>query len=168
MKSCFFNRSNFQQNHNIEFVIGQLQWEQPPAQARPLFLVKMFNLPLSFGKPGCTLAEALPSCPTPGPHGSQPQPCCKALRGTGYLQGGRPGGMGTGARCRTLSGVSGLRPAACPDPLFMCCQWRLHDETLVGGDRGGWEASVTQKVAGQGQQDAYLASGVGVVRLTAD
>lgn len=48
-------------------------------------------------------------------------------------------------------------------------RWWPHDETLVGGDRGGGEAStVIQKVAGQGQQDAYLASGVGLVPLTAD
>lgn len=77
--------------------------------------------------------------------------------------------MGAGVRCGTLSGVSGLRPAARPGPLFMWRRWWPHDETLVGGDRGGGEASsVIQKVAGQGQQDAYLASGVGLVRLTAD
>lgn len=81
---------------------------------------------------------------------------------------GQAGGMGAGLRCGTLSGVSGLRPTARPGPLFMCREWWLHDETVVGGDGGGGEGSVTQKVAGQGQQDAYLATGVGLVCLTAD
>lgn len=51
----------------------------------------------------------------------------------------------------------GKRPRSCPAPLFM---W-LHGGTLAGGKgrRGSLQG------AGQGQQDAYLGRGVGLVRV---
>lgn len=71
-----------------------------------------------------------------------------------------PGGTCAGVRCGTLSDASSLGPVACPGTLFMC-HWRwLHDETPVGEEE---RPPVTQKVAGQGQPDAYLACDVGLV-----
>lgn len=96
--------------------------------------------------PGSRLPEALVTC-------------CRVAG-----QAGRVLGCSTGPQ--VVSPVFAPQPAL--DPLFMCCWWWLHDETLVGGDRGGGEGSVAQKVAGQGQGDAYLAGGGGLVCLAAD
>lgn len=122
--------------------------------------------PLSFGKPGCRLADVLPSCPTPCPRGTRPWLCCEVPRCAGYLQDGRAGGAAAGVWdpewCLQSS------PCSPPGPSIYVLPRRLRDETLVGREGGGGEISEAQKVAGQGQQDAYLASGVSLVRLTTD
>lgn len=105
MELGFSNRAYFPQNHCMESVPQQLQREQPPAHARPLFLVHPPSV--------LEIQDAV------WPRRSPPVPCqvpgVSASRGAGYLlQGGWAGGTGARVQHRTPSGVSSLRPTACP------------------------------------------------------